>query len=141
MPTPASAAAALSGVETRSAPLLVGRSRPLATLRALWAQACAGQGALVLVEGDAGIGKSRLLRALTEQARADKPAGDRWVSHCFEADQGVPYAAVADLLRTLWNSLDHAAQRERFGRYARETAPVLPELAALVPGGASDPVA
>src|SRR5579875_3712159 len=46
------------GVPVISAPGFVGRDRELASL----AQALAGPPAVVLIEGEAGIGKSRLLR-------------------------------------------------------------------------------
>jgi tetratricopeptide (TPR) repeat protein len=42
----------------------VGREPELAMLRNYWEQACAGQGRVTLLTGDAGIGKSRLVQAL-----------------------------------------------------------------------------
>lgn len=45
---------------------LVGRKRELALLRRCWARARAGAGQLVLLSGEPGIGKSRLLRALLD---------------------------------------------------------------------------
>ena len=56
-------------VETRA---LIGRFQELALLRDCWQQARAGRGQVVLVVGDAGIGKSHLVRALVSHL-ADEP--------------------------------------------------------------------
>ena len=50
---------------TRLTPL-IGREHELALLRERWRRACDGEGQVVLLSGDAGIGKSRLLAALRE---------------------------------------------------------------------------
>lgn len=52
---------------------LVGRDRELRLLRETWERATAGNGQVVVVSGEAGIGKSRLLRALRESLAADAP--------------------------------------------------------------------
>jgi class 3 adenylate cyclase/tetratricopeptide (TPR) repeat protein len=46
---------------------LVGRERELRGLGALWEQARGGQGAFVLLHGEAGLGKSRLIQELRER--------------------------------------------------------------------------
>lgn len=54
---------------------LVGREREVALLLDRWTQVLDGQGQVVLLSGEAGIGKSRLVRALTEIAAE----GDAWL--------------------------------------------------------------
>ncbi|MGD9803385.1 MAG: AAA family ATPase [Hyphomicrobiaceae bacterium] len=63
----------VSRVESRFAALrggnrtpLVGRDEELDLLRRRWTQACAGEGRVVLLAGEAGIGKSRITLALQE---------------------------------------------------------------------------
>lgn len=51
---------------------LHGREAELERLQAVWNGAARGRGALVLVEGEAGIGKSRLLDALLEHVGGEK---------------------------------------------------------------------
>jgi hypothetical protein len=67
--------AALSRFEARAGPALlpmVGRDQELALLLERWAQAEAGEGQGVLLVAEAGIGKSRISRALLD-ALADRP--------------------------------------------------------------------
>src|SRR5919108_111286 len=52
-------------------PLLVGRDEEVGLLRRRWEQSKAGHGQVVLLSGEAGIGKSALVEALRAQVRAE----------------------------------------------------------------------
>ena len=58
---------------------LVGREQEVALLRERWAQVKDGLGQVVLLSGEAGIGKSRLVQVLTEQVAAEPQA---WLTPC-----------------------------------------------------------
>ena len=82
---------------------MVGRQREIDLLMNRWEQARAGTGQAVLISGEAGIGKSRLLAALRERAvESQTGRGVRWLTV-----QGAPYTkntplhAIVALLRSL----------------------------------------
>ena len=50
---------------------IVGRDQELALLLERWRQAKSGEGQVVLLSGEAGIGKSRITEALVEQLRGE----------------------------------------------------------------------
>src|SRR5262249_21854103 len=58
---------------------LVGREQEVALLRKRWAQVRDGLGQVVLLSGEAGIGKSRLVQVLKEQVAAEPQA---WLTPC-----------------------------------------------------------
>ena len=77
---------------------LVGRERELTVLRAAASSAAAGNPGAVLVAGEAGVGKTRLLRAMLE----DPPRPEALVvrAQCVDlGDPGLPYLAMVDLVR------------------------------------------
>src|SRR4029078_6797795 len=63
---------------------LVGREQEVALLLERWAQVKDGLGQVVLLSGEAGIGKSRLVQVLTEQGASEPQA---WLTPC----QCAPY--------------------------------------------------
>jgi DNA-binding SARP family transcriptional activator/tetratricopeptide (TPR) repeat protein len=77
---------------------LVGRSREFGVLQEQWGAAVAGQPGLVLVRGDAGVGKTRLVAEIAGLARAQGAvvAG----SQCFGASGRLALAPVADWVRS-----------------------------------------
>ncbi|MDW5592723.1 AAA family ATPase [Conexibacter stalactiti] len=77
---------------------LLERERELAQLDALVDEAVAGRGGLALIEGPAGIGKSRLLAALRERA------ADRMLvlgARCGELERDFSFGAVRQLFEPL----------------------------------------
>jgi RecA/RadA recombinase len=77
--------------------VLVGRDVVLASVDAALGQAVRGHGRLLLVAGEAGIGKTTIAHAATARA-AEAGAVVRWGA-CWESAALVPLAAWADCLR------------------------------------------
>jgi tetratricopeptide (TPR) repeat protein len=75
---------------------LVARERELAHLRAVWRRAAGGEGQVLLISGEPGVGKSRLVRELVTQVQV---GGDRaLVGECY-AESGTLYAPFAQMVR------------------------------------------
>lgn len=83
-----------------SSPVLIGRSGQLAALDAALAVARDGNPAAVLVGGEAGVGKARLVTEFAEHARG---AGARVLTGgCLElGTDGLPFAPFTAVLREL----------------------------------------
>ncbi len=68
---------------------LVGREDELNTLLRTWRQAKSGEGRLVLLSGEPGIGKSRLLAALEEELAAEPHVGLRYFCSPLHQDSAL----------------------------------------------------
>jgi DNA-binding CsgD family transcriptional regulator/tetratricopeptide (TPR) repeat protein len=77
---------------------LVGRAAELGRLTELLSQAESGQPVVVLISGDAGVGKTRLTTELA--AVAGQRGFTVLTGHCAELADTVPYLPLADALRT-----------------------------------------
>ena len=84
----------------------VGREAELLLLRARWRQAQAGQGQVVGIVGEPGIGKSRLLREFRAELTAID--GEAAYRRCDGRSYGcaTPYLPILDLLRDAWSLAD-----------------------------------
>ncbi|NMO22972.1 protein kinase [Pyxidicoccus fallax] len=76
---------------------LVGRERELARLLELWEQARDGRGASILIRGEAGLGKSRLIQELL--ARVPPGAATRRHVQCWPRFNARGHSLVIELLR------------------------------------------
>jgi len=68
---------------------LVGREEHKATMRQLLGQAKSGRGALVMIGGEAGVGKPRLCESLIAEGKARGFAAT--MGDCYELEGGFPY--------------------------------------------------
>jgi DNA-binding SARP family transcriptional activator len=75
---------------------LVGRTAELAELTSAWRRAQAGRGQVVIVEGEPGEGKTRLLDELLGRARLDDATVA--ATRAVPQDASVPWGALAGLL-------------------------------------------
>ncbi len=74
----------------------VGRDAELSRLRGLFAEAASGQGRIVHIHGEAGVGKSRLLLEFFSSLPRDAA---RLRARCTSFEGSTPYALVADVFR------------------------------------------
>jgi class 3 adenylate cyclase/tetratricopeptide (TPR) repeat protein len=85
----------IRGLEGFTSPL-VGREWECKVIKKAVAATKLGQSAIVLVYGDAGVGKSRLLT----EVRASESGEITWLEgRCFSANQTLSYAPILDLMR------------------------------------------
>jgi predicted ATPase len=117
-----------------ASPTLVGRIEELQVLEAARRRAADGEPAVVLVGGEAGIGKTRLVTELAARCATD---GTRVLQGgCVPVGEGaLPYAPIVEALRALLGDVGVAAVHALVG-------PFWPELARLLPAlGAADHIA
>jgi DNA-binding NarL/FixJ family response regulator len=106
---------------------LVGRADQLAALRSAAAAAAAGEARVVLVAGDAGIGKTRLISEATAQARAS--GFITALGGCVQLGEvSVAYAPLVEALRDLRTQLGEDAMNELLG-------PALADIGTLLGSG------
>jgi hypothetical protein len=75
---------------------MIGRDAELQLLLDRWAKAREARGQVVLISGDAGVGKSRLVMAMRERLATQ---AHTWLeAHCSPYTASSPFAAIADLV-------------------------------------------
>ncbi len=126
------AATAADGSATPSGAIFVGREAELGRLRDALGAARAGQGGLVLLGGEMGIGKSHLARRLAADAAA---AGlDALWGRVWEEEGAPVYWPWVMIVRQLLGQRDQDWLRQRLGPGAAVVAQVFPDVAERLPG-------
>jgi DNA-binding CsgD family transcriptional regulator/ATP-dependent Clp protease adapter protein ClpS len=120
--------------QTIAHPQLIARALQLEALSEILNSVRSGHGRCVVVTGEAGIGKSRLLHELSAGATGF------WLlqGSCSEDSDGVAYAPLQDLFRRHLSGLAADKQLDALGPWAGELARLLPELAWTLTGVESD---
>jgi len=111
-----------------SSPIIVGRDGAIARLDDVLGEAIAGRPRIVVVSGEAGIGKSRLLAEFG--ARAGVRGARVLIGGCLDlADGGPPFVPFVQAIRGLVRSTPGGELAVLLGAAGRELGILLPELA------------
>ena len=118
----------MSGADPTAA--LVGRTRERAQLRAALADAADGHGSLWLVTGEPGIGKTRLVRAVADEARG-RGAATLWGAG-WDGGGAPAYWPWIQIVRALAAQRDIGELGDELGAAATQITSLLPELRAAL---------
>ncbi|MGA2131117.1 MAG: protein kinase [Bryobacteraceae bacterium] len=110
---------------------LIGRDQERAELVHLLDGAIAGHGALVLIGGEAGVGKTHLTRAIL--AEAEQRGCLALKGHCSEMEGAPPYVPFIEILEYSARVAPHESFRQAIGDAAPEVAKLMPELRRMYP--------
>jgi DNA-binding CsgD family transcriptional regulator len=118
----------MSAVGTRvSSPAFVGRGEQLDALRAALLRAEAGEAGAVVISGESGVGKTRLVEEFGRAVRAAE--GRVLVGGCVDVGGSeLPYAPLLGVLRSLVRDTDPGQLEELIGAGGNELGRLLPEL-------------
>jgi adenylate cyclase len=113
---------------------LIGRDEELAAVSSTFAALQSGEGTVITLTGEPGVGKSRLTAELRAHVEAE---GALWLdARCLSYGSGLPYWPYADLLRRVGGIRaedDRLASARRLSEVIAETAPAaLPFFARLL---------
>ncbi len=96
------------------------------------------KGQIILISGEAGIGKSRLV---AETIASDADSETLVLrGNCYESDRAAPYAPLTEIVRGLVAPRSLAVIVERLGPLALDLRAILPELPVTLPDPVPSPV-
>ena len=106
----------------------IGREHELQRLQAALTAAIAGRGSLILVSGEAGIGKTRMCEELAVRARG-RGASVIW-GRCYEGEGAPAFWPWVQIVRSCIEDLDGERLRQALGAGARAVGQLLAPLGA-----------
>jgi tetratricopeptide (TPR) repeat protein len=110
--------------------VLAGRDGEAGALREAWDRAVAGGSGLVMIIGEAGIGKTALAEDLAAEADTDGATVLR--TRCYEAERSLFLQPIAEAIAPVVSRMSASALRQLLGEHAPAVAALLPEAAALL---------
>jgi DNA-binding SARP family transcriptional activator/tetratricopeptide (TPR) repeat protein len=118
------------GRAAAAGPALAGRDAEIGTLRAAWHAAAGGQPGLVMIVGEAGIGKTALAELIADEAEAGGATVLR--TRCYETERSLFLQPIVEALMPVVTRTPASALGELLGEHAPAAAALLPEAAALL---------
>jgi len=112
--------------EGRTASPFVGRRTELARITDVVRRAAQGHGAMMLVSGEAGVGKSRLVQEAEAVARREGML--TLIGRCLDTDAAPPYQPLVEQIEQALRTAPAEAVRAALGENAPELAKLVPEL-------------
>ena len=112
-------------------PILIDRVKELEILHALIDQAKSGSGQVVLLCGEAGVGKSRLVAEVKSHAASHDFL--LLQGSCFPTDHTMPYAPLLDLLRSFLTVHSLAFSAAEVKQVMQAFLPLLSDIEHLLP--------
>jgi predicted ATPase len=116
----------------------VGRKHELATMGSLLTAAASGHGAFLLVTGEAGIGKTRLIEHFVAQA-SPRARNVLW-GWCHEEPDVPAYWPWKQVIARHSERREDSVLRAELARGARDIVPLVPQLAQRFPELAASPI-
>jgi tetratricopeptide (TPR) repeat protein len=110
---------------------LVGRDGELRELKSSIELAASGHGQVVLVEGEPGIGKTRLLQEAQVYGRLR--GFTVLVGRCYEQETGIPYLPFIEVFQGRFRGMSRADLLDDLGETAPEFVKLIPEVRRTLP--------
>jgi DNA-binding SARP family transcriptional activator len=109
---------------------LVGRAREVAELRAAWSRAAAGEPSVVMIVGEAGIGKTALAEYIAAEAAGD--GGTVLRTRCYETERSLFLQPIVEALDPVVSRMSSTELREALGPHVAAAAALLPAAAEVI---------
>jgi DNA-binding SARP family transcriptional activator len=109
---------------------LVGRAGEIAELRAAWSRAVAGEPSVVMIVGEAGIGKTTLAEFVAAEAARD--GGTVLRTRCYDTERSLFLQPIVEALDPVIGRMKATELRDLLGSHVGAAAAVLPAVAELL---------